>query len=397
MTGDVKAVWDPQQYEKFSDERSRPFRELIGRIDHPAARRIVDLGCGTGSLTAELAVHWPSATVDGIDSSAEMVTAAKAREIDGRLRFVQGDLREWKPEEPVDVLVSNATLHWVPGHLELIGELVSQLAPGGVFAFQVPGNFEEPSHRLLAELRASDPWRAKLAGQPERPAGAHLPADYLEKLTESGLVADVWETTYLQVLQGPDAVLEWMKGTALRPTLTALDPEDAASFLEELGQRLAIAYPETAAGTVLPFRRIFAVGRRRENAAAPSGGPMIAGLDHVQIAIPAGGEPDGRAFYAGLLGLSEQPKPASLAARGGCWFAGPRLELHLGVDPDFRPATKAHVGLEIVTGAVEVLADRLSAAGFEILWDDELSPRRRFYTNDPFGNRLELLGSRQGG
>jgi trans-aconitate 2-methyltransferase len=396
MTDAVKPVWDPQQYEKFGDERSRPFRELVERIDHPAARTVVDLGCGTGALTAELAVRWPGATIDGIDSSAEMVTEAKTREIEGRLRFVQGDLREWRPDEPVDVLVSNATLQWVPGHLDLLGDLASYLAPAGVLAFQVPGNFEEPSHRLLAELRASDPWKAKLAGQPERPAGVSSPSEYLGKLTEAGLAADVWETTYMQVLQGPNAVLEWMKGTALRPTLTALDRDDAAEFLDELGRRLALAYPESVAGTVLPFRRIFAVGRRPGQAVEPPpGGSAIAGLDHVQIAIPAGGEPSGRAFYVGLLGLTEQPKPPALAARGGCWFTGHRLELHLGVDPDFRPATKAHVAVEV--RGLDSVANRLSAAGHEVLWDDELAPRRRFYTSDPFGNRLELLGARAGG
>lgn len=382
-------VWDPQQYEKFSDERSRPFRELVGRIDHPAARRVVDLGCGTGALTAELAVRWPGAVVEGIDSSAEMIGRASERAIPGRLSFEQGDLREWRPEEPVDVLVSNATLQWVPGHLDLLGELVSCLAEGGVLAFQVPGNFEELSHRLLAELRASEPWRSKLAGQGERSAAVHSPAEYLERLTSLGLRADVWETTYMQVLHGRDAVLEWMKGTALRPTLSALEPEDAAAFLNQLAERLAAAYPETAAGTVLPFRRIFAVGHKGGSTGGL--GSRIDALDHVQVAIPAGGEDEGRAFYVELLGLVEQSKPPALARRGGCWFTGHRVELHLGVDPDFRPAKKAHVGLAVAD--LDALAARLTAAGHEVTWDGELAPRRRFYTSDVFGNRVELLGA----
>lgn len=299
-----RAVWDPAQYERFADERSRPFRELIGRINHPSALRIADLGCGTGSLTAELAARWPAAAVEGIDSSPEMIEDATARSLPGRLEFRVGDLRDWEPDEPVDVLVSNATLQWVPGHLELLDRLAGFLAPGGVFAFQVPGNFDEPSHRLLAELRASERWQQKLDGQPAQRAAVNAPSEYLAALTTVGLAADVWETTYLQVLEGKNAVLEWMKGTALRPTLTALGPEDQEMFLAELGIELAAAYPETLSGTVLPFRRIFAVARRVDLGEQVADF-RIAHLDHVQIAIPPGGEDGARGFYGDLLGLAE--------------------------------------------------------------------------------------------
>jgi trans-aconitate 2-methyltransferase len=389
----VAPVWDPKQYEKFAGERSRPFRELVARIDHPGARSVVDLGCGPGTLTAELAARWPAATVEGIDSSAEMIADASELAIAGRLSFEQADLRDWRPEQPVDVLVTNATLQWVPRHLELLASLAAYVAKGGYFAFQVPGNFEEPSHRLLADLRASDRWRGALAGQPERPAGVHTPAEYLAALQSAGLSADVWETTYMQVLTGSHAVLEWMKGTALRPTLSALSPSDQELFIEQFGDALAVAYPETVVGTVLPFRRIFAVAKR--DGGADERGVVergaVAALDHVQIAIPAGGEEQARGFYKGVLGLAENPKPANLAKRGGCWFAGHRAELHVGVDPEFRPAEKAHVALAIV--GLDALAGRLIDAGYKVVWDEELAPLRRFYSFDPFGNRIELMQS----
>jgi trans-aconitate 2-methyltransferase len=383
-------MWDPAQYERFSDERSRPFRELVARVAHPEVRRVADVGCGPGALTAELAARWPAATVQGIDSSAEMIAAAAPRAVPGRLSFRQADLRDWEPAEPLDVLVSNATLQWVPGHIEMLEHFASFLAPGGVLAFQVPGNFEEPSHRLLAELRASERWRDKFARQVAERAGVNTPAEYLATLVTAGLSADVWETTYVQVLHGPDAVLEWMKGTALRPTLAALAPEDSEAFLAELGEQLRAAYPETEWGTVFPFRRIFAVARRSVGVErAKAGGSRIAALDHVQIAIPTGGEEASRAFYIGVLGLAETPKPAALAARGGCWFRGETFELHVGVDADFRSSRKAHVAL--AAEALDELATRLGDAGYDVTWDEELAPRRRFYTADPFGNRLELL------
>jgi trans-aconitate 2-methyltransferase len=380
----MDVVWDPEQYTRFAGQRSRPFRELVERIDLPGARRVVDLGCGEGSLTAELADRWPAATVEGIDSSRQMIEAASARPLPPNVSFHLGDLREWAPPEPVDVLVCNATLHWVPDHVARLAGLVAHIVAGGYLAFQVPANFGEPSHRLLHELCGSPRWAPKL-GHLAWPSSRE-PGEYLDALLALGLEADVWETTYFQLLQGPAAVLEWLKGTALRPVLAALPAEDGQLFLGELGTLLEAAYPPGAAGTVLPFRRIFAVGRLPGEPPAPA---AVAGLDHVQLAMPAGGEEAARAFYRDLLGLAERPKPPALAARGGCWFRGHRAEVHLGVEAGFRPAGKAHVGLSMAS--VDAAARRIGEAGYDVAWDDALAPRRRFYTADPFGNRLEIM------
>jgi trans-aconitate 2-methyltransferase len=380
-------VWDPKQYARFGDERSRPFHELLGRVDLAGARRVVDLGCGDGALTATLRERWPAARVEGIDSSPEMIEAARRHEVPGELEFRVGTIDGWAPVEPVDVLVSNAALQWVPGHLALLDRLAAALAPGGNFAFQVPGNFGAPTHRIVDELCAEPRWSRPAAEEGEVRPASHEPEEYLAALLALGLDADVWETTYCHVLQGDGAVLEWLKGTRLRPVLAALDPAERDEFLRELGGRLDQAYPPREQGTVLPFRRIFAVARRTSD--APSAMPAIAGLDHVQVAMPAAGEDAARAFYAGALGLAERPKPEPLASRGGCWFRGHDVEIHLGVEGDFRPARKAHVALSV--DRLDELAASLTAGGHPVRWDDALAGRRRFYTDDPFGNRLELL------
>ncbi|ROO82713.1 trans-aconitate 2-methyltransferase [Actinocorallia herbida] len=247
-----RQAWDPAQYGLFSAERGRAFFELAARVRVKDPRRVADLGCGDGVLTATLADRWPAARVEGIDSSPEMIEAAWRRQVPG-LAFERADLVDWAPDLPVDVIVSNAALQWVPGHVELLGRLSAHLVPGGVLAFQVPGNFGAPSHVLLRELSA------EYGVRQERPAVLE-PEEYLAALAGLGCEADVWETTYLQVLQGTDPVVEWMKGTALRPVLAALDdPED---FLAAYAARLREAYPPTEHGTVFPFRRIFAVARR---------------------------------------------------------------------------------------------------------------------------------------
>jgi trans-aconitate 2-methyltransferase len=261
-------MWDPVQYEAYADQRGRPFFELVGRVRAARPAFVVDLGCGTGRLTATLAHRWPDAMIEGVDSSAEMIEAARTALAAGgarRLRFTVGDLAGWAPTRPVDVIVSNAALQWVPRHEELLARWVDALAPGGWLAFQVPGNFHEPSHLALRELCGSARWRPRLGGVPlGRPVAE--PDDYLDRLTRLGCAVDAWETTYLHVLEGRDPVLEWVKGTALRPVLAALDSEEAAArFLAEYGARLRAAYPPRAYGTVLPFRRIFVVARRPED------------------------------------------------------------------------------------------------------------------------------------
>lgn len=255
--------WDPEQYLRFADERGRPFHDLLARVGAREARLVADLGCGPGTLTRLLAERWPQARIEAIDSSYEMVRRAEEELADLGERAVAAlaDIREWEPPGAVDVLVSNATLQWVPGHLELLERFVRWLTPGGWLAVQVPGNFGEPSHRLLAEVAGRPRWKERLADVPS-PA-VEEPATYLSRLAELGLDVDVWETTYLQVLPGEDAVLQWMRGTGLRPVLSALqDDGERSAFEAEYGELLRAAYPRQPFGTVLPYRRIFFVARR---------------------------------------------------------------------------------------------------------------------------------------
>lgn len=255
--------WDPAQYNRYSRERSRPFDELVARIDAPAPARIVDIGCGTGSLTRSLLKRWPEAVITGVDSSTAMIDAAGEHTVGGRLDFVLADVATWQPAELVDVVVANGVLQWLPGHLELLSTLAGWLSPAGVIAFQVPDNFTEPSHTIVGDLRRSVRWRDRLGGGAA--AAVERPETYLNTLADLGLVPDVWQTTYLHVLEGEDPVLEWIKGTALRPVLDTLagDPGATAEFLAECGLELRSAYPASPHGTVFAFRRTFAIGARR--------------------------------------------------------------------------------------------------------------------------------------
>jgi len=260
--------WDPAQYRRYDDERGRPFLELLARVDSArgdadAPSYAVDLGCGPGQMTRLLADRWPAATVHGVDSSPEMIASAAEHAIDGRLDFAVGDIATWEADRPVDVLVANAALHWVPGHVDLLSRFAGALSPGGVLGFQVPDNFTEPSHTLLRDLRLSPRWRDQVGDDADRGAGVERPERYLQALVDAGLDPDVWQTSYLHVLQGEDAVLEWVKGTALRPVLSRLEGADREDFLAEYAAALRAAYPAAAFGTIFPFRRTFAVGRRR--------------------------------------------------------------------------------------------------------------------------------------
>jgi len=258
------AMWDPAQYLCFADERSRPFFDLVGRIAAIAPSYVVDLGCGPGQLTATLAQRWPDADVHGIDSSAEMIATANQMRSElpaGRLAFGLGDVADWRPERPVDVLVSNAVLQWVPGHMEMIPRWVAGLADGGWLAIQLPGNFDQPSHAILRDIAGSPHWRERLADvQLNRQAAD--PEDYLDVLAGRGLSVDAWETTYLHVLSGADPVTEWYKGTGLRPVLSALASQEGAAFIAEYSERIRAAYPQAGYGTVLPFRRVFVVAHK---------------------------------------------------------------------------------------------------------------------------------------
>lgn len=259
-------MWNPQQYLQFQTERDRPFFDLLAQVAGEPPQ-VADLGCGTGHLTAALSRRWPEAEVVGIDSSAEMLERAR-QHASARLSFVQADLQGWQPERPLDLLISNAALQWVDDHTALIPQLAGLVAPGGSFAFQVPGNFGAPSHTLLAEVLARPRWAGQLSEPRDKAVlDSFGPAEYTDLLAPLGYVVNAWESTYLHLLpsppQGGSAVLEWVKGTALRPVLSRLGAPDAADFLAEYGAELTKAYPARSYGTPFEFRRIFVVATRR--------------------------------------------------------------------------------------------------------------------------------------
>jgi trans-aconitate 2-methyltransferase len=288
-------VWDPELYERHSAHRNRPSQDLLARVPSlpdDETPHIADLGCGPGGPSLLLAERWPRARITGYDNSPAMLREARAyagkTPAGGSLEFVDADLSTWRPGpgDHFDLLFSNAALHWVapaegdgearsaggdsgtPGHAALFPSWLSALPPGGVFCFQVPGNFDAPSHALLLELRNSPRWRGRL-GTASRSGSVLDPPGYLDVLDAMGCDVDAWETTYAHVLHGEDAVLDWVKGTGLRPVLTRLadDPAARAEFLDEYGKLLREAYPplggDPSRGTVFPFRRVFVVAVKR--------------------------------------------------------------------------------------------------------------------------------------
>jgi trans-aconitate 2-methyltransferase len=280
---DGSDLWDAAQYLRFADQRLRPFLDLLARVEtvafHDAApRRVADLGCGPGNATALLAQRWPDAHVLGIDASPSMIEAARERRIPGRLDFELGDLRQWRsgpeggdasgapdPAQAPDLILANAVLQWIPAHLAVLARLAGLLPEGGALGIQVPGNFDSPSHTILTELRRSARWRDLLPPDTERPASRE-PVDYYDVLDNSGLTPDVWETTYLYILDGEDGVTQFVRGTAFRPILTRLSPADGAAFTAEYQTLVREVYPPREVGgrlaQVLPYRRIFATGRK---------------------------------------------------------------------------------------------------------------------------------------
>jgi trans-aconitate 2-methyltransferase len=252
--------WNPAQYLKFSDHRFRPAIDLLGRIDAAQPRTVCDLGCGTGHLTLELKKRWPDADVYGVDSSPDML--AKAREVAPAVKFSQANAGDWTPERPLDVIFCNAVLHWLPDHGKLFPRLMTLLAADGVLAVQMPGSHGLPAHQLLLKAAANGPWKPRLAAVTGIHA-VHDPAFYFRALASSARDIDVWETTYLHTLSGADPVIEWVKGTALRPYLDALDRQEQEAFLAEYRALVAKAYPAELDGrTLFPFRRVFVVARR---------------------------------------------------------------------------------------------------------------------------------------
>lgn len=252
--------WDPAHYLAFADQRLRPAVELLARVPAASPRRVVDLGCGAGNVTALLRERWPDAEVEGIDRSPEMLT--RARTDHPELRFSLADIGTWAAKETVDVVYSNAALHWLDDHDRLLPRLLGQVSPGGFLAVQMPRNHAEPSHAIAVELAEDGPWAARTAGT-LRVSPVAEPRVYVDLLAPLSDVIDVWETTYWQVLEGEDPVAAWTSGTFLTGLLDRLGPSEREAFLEAYRGRLRGAYPPRPDGTTLfPFRRLFLVARR---------------------------------------------------------------------------------------------------------------------------------------
>lgn len=254
-------VWNPQQYLKFSDHRLRPAVDLLMRIPDVPIRRVVDLGAGAGNVTKLIKKRWPDAKVVGVEGSAEMVAAA--RKAAPGVEWLQQDLGSWQPTNKYEIIYSNAALHWLSDHAKLFPSLMENVEPGGILAVQMPRNFEAPSHLLIAETALNGPWRSQV----ERlvvPPPVGGPGFYYDMLAPLSEQVDIWETEYLQVLQGENPVKEWTKGTWLTRYLDILQGDDKAAFEAAYGERVAKAYPRNSRGqTLFPFRRLFIVVRRK--------------------------------------------------------------------------------------------------------------------------------------
>ena len=252
-------AWNPETYLTFVDQRTRPAADLLARVraDHPA--RVIDLGCGPGNSTALLRARWPDARLEGLDSSADMLEEARASGVPAI--WLQADVAAWTPQTLYDVIFSNATLQWLPNQAVLLPRLLAFVKPGGVFAFQVPVNFDAPSHALMRETAQDPRWKTKLAEVRQIERGSA--AAYYDILKPAASALDIWQTEYLQVLEGEDAVYRWVSGTGLRPFLQALEDETREAFIAAYKAKLNRAYPRRADGTTLfPFQRLFVVAIR---------------------------------------------------------------------------------------------------------------------------------------
>jgi trans-aconitate 2-methyltransferase len=253
--------WSAAQYVKFEDERTRPVRDLVQRIPLARAVGAADIGCGPGNSTEVLRERYPQADIVGVDSSPDMIDAARKRLPD--IAFEIADIREWRPKASLDVILANAVLQWIPGHETVLPALIAKLGPGGALAVQTPDNLEEPSHLLMREIAAQGPWAAKLKDAAGARAERHSAEWYFRLLRSQTPHVDVWRTTYFHPLAGARAVVEWLKGTGLRPFLDPLEASQREIFLARYEGAIAQAYPAEADGTVLlPFPRLFFVAVR---------------------------------------------------------------------------------------------------------------------------------------
>ena len=252
--------WDATQYLRFSDARTLPAIDLLSRIALSTARRVVDLGCGPGNSTAPLKARWPDAAVTGIDSSEELLAAAR-RDHAG-IAFERGDIATWTAAKPVDVVFANASLQWVGGHDRLVPHLFEQIAPGGVLAVQMPRNHDFATHRLMRQVAAEGEWRDRLAGARD-PSPVKPPEFYYDLLAPRAAAFTIWETNYIQVMDGVPAIIAWLHGTGLRPFLARLTATERPQFLDRYAALLAEEYKPQADGKILlPYPRLFFIATK---------------------------------------------------------------------------------------------------------------------------------------
>jgi trans-aconitate 2-methyltransferase len=255
-------TWSASQYTEFENERTRPVRDLLAAIPDVEAKRAVDIGCGPANSTELLAARFPTADVTGLDSSPDMIAAARKRL--PNLHFDLADITSWGAPGPFDVILANAVLQWVSDHDQLFPNLASRLTPGGSLAVQMPDNLEEPAHRLMRQVAAEAPWAEKLAGAAGSRTQMRSAASYYALLRTVCSRVDVWRTTYYHNLAGgPAAIVEWFKGSGLRPFLQPLDTDQKTAFLTRYQAEIALAYPALPDGSVLlPFPRLFLIATR---------------------------------------------------------------------------------------------------------------------------------------
>jgi trans-aconitate 2-methyltransferase len=251
-------TWKPAEYLRFSSQRMRPALDLLGRVSLEEPSILFDLGCGTGRTSRLLAKCWPKASVFGIDASIEMLDAARAEEEVKNISWMQADLASFSPQEPADLLFSNAALHWLDDHDVLFARWLKSLKEGGVLAVQMPQNFSEPSHTLLRECI-----RDFSVDYVPRSESVKTKDFYYRLLSPLVRNLDIWETSYLHVLEGKNPVLDWMMGAPLGPVLEVLGEQERTAFLAAYGESLLAAYPKTTSGkTLFPFKRLFLLAER---------------------------------------------------------------------------------------------------------------------------------------
>lgn len=254
-------VWDSDQYLKFQKERTQASVDLASRVELKNPKQIVDVGCGPGNSTEVIAKHWPKSQVSGFDSSQKMLETAKKSS--SKIHWFSADVSTWQPDTSFDLIFSNAVLQWVPDHQSLFPRLVSFLNPGGALAVQLPIHYDSPLHQCVLELAQSARWQRATAVAHEA-ISTESREFYYDLLVPFVSQIEIWETEYIHIMESVEAILEWFRGTGLRPYLEALpDDRQRTQFEQELLERYRAIYPLQQNGNVLfPFRRLFIIAYR---------------------------------------------------------------------------------------------------------------------------------------